>query len=336
MAGKRLWIAGGLAAALAVAGGVWWAVQPRLREAPLENIPAGSSAVLQVRPAQVLGSALFDALVRKPGRDTSMKEVEKRCGTNPLLMFRHLSLFVAGDETGDLKEVGYLGEGSFDQEKLIHCVSRVVEADGGSVQRVTVLDMPAVAGGQGDSRALFYGRHAVIGGNEALLTRTIGAIRGEAPSLAADALLMDLWRRVSPKLDVVLVARVPARWNAPMRVALAGSAALAPGLVEISAAEAVGVGIDLTDGVSMDVALRFPNDGQAQSVAEGIKAFIAKVLGTEQVRLSVMGPVLKAASVGHEPYVVTVRAAVGREVLPSVLELAMGMPGATVLPGMQK
>jgi len=55
----------------------------------------------------------------------------------------------------------------------------------------------------------------------------------------------------------------------------------------------------------------------------------------DAVRLSVMGPVIKAVKVTHEPSLTTIGVAVKGAELEAVLELAMGLPGVPSLPSMK-
>lgn len=287
-------LVGGAAAVYAVV------FQHRLSSDALENVPAGAPVVLTARPAALLDSELLRALTAVGLGGGGMKAVEQACGSNPLRAFDRITVFVGPEANADPKapeaklgDVVYLAEGDIDREQLTRCVRTVLEGDGSALLREDLDGFPAVKGARGDSRALFYGRRAIVGGSAAGIRGVLAVREGRESALGPDdVLIAPVTRRPdgeSSAHDLVIHVRVPGRWNAVLRAALEKHAP--PAFRELSQVSAVGLGLAVRHGVTLDAALRFENAGQAGAAEAALKGAVDRLRADRALSVSALAPV---------------------------------------------
>lgn len=308
-----------VAAAIGAAAWAWRARGSGLPAAPLAVAPAASSAVAHVSVPALLRSSAWRRLAERQEALRGVRRIEAACGFDPLSQLTDLVVFATGDAPGDLDHVGFVARGDLEHERLAECVRRVVESDGGSVRRVEIDGVPAIAGGRGRSRAAFVGRDAVVGGHEDVVREVIAVGRGDRPGALGDAALARLWDRVSGG-DVTVAARVPERWREALRRYLGGEE-LGDARRSLAGLRGVAVGVDLAGGVQVGAVLEMGDEAEAGRVVEAVRGRIAALLERTMVRLSVAGPVLRRAQSDQDgrDAVLTVR--VREEEIDSLIEL---------------
>ncbi|MCA9601900.1 MAG: hypothetical protein KC417_07750, partial [Myxococcales bacterium] len=221
-----------------------------------------------------------------------------------------------GDRVGD---VGYSAEGSIDRRSLVDCVRKLLEADGSGVRRVDVDGHPGVAGMSGDSRAIFFGKRAVVGGTEALVRSVLDAV-AHADHAAAGATDLEALRAVvTPESDVVVLLRVPERWRKVVRTGAV--LRFGVGFADLGAMELVGLALAFHDGLSLRMRAGFANDGQAKSLAEAARRGMDLVRKSDAVAVSVAAPVLARTRVSAEGRFVTLETAADASEIEPLLRL---------------
>ena len=270
----------------------WWLVGRRrpLAADPLGRVPAGATAAAWIDTGAVLGSPLWDRIVRAHGGDEGMRRLERTCGFDPLAQLTDVVLFATGDETDRLDRVGVVARGDLDHETLAQCVSKVVEEDGGEVRRVSIEGVTAVAG-RGSSRAAFIGTDGIVAGSEPLVRDVIAVVQGDGEPASEDETLARLWRRVAGGRHVVLVAHVPAPWRDAVRRIARESDREA--LAELAGARALGAGVRVTRGFGAGVALEMRSAEQARAAEAAVRGEIERVLDQPLIALSPLAPALR-------------------------------------------
>ncbi|MDH5493664.1 MAG: hypothetical protein OEY14_17050, partial [Myxococcales bacterium] len=199
---RSIWLT--LAVVAFVLGGSWLLGRgPRLSGAPLANVPAGASGMLRIEPAALRASALWQQGVVAQGGDRGLRELQARCGFDPLSSVEDLILFATGGQAHQLQHVGVIARGRFDLARLGACMRSALEDSGGELERTELLGVPAMQGGGGNSRAAFIGDQAVIWGHERVVSRVIRTTRGELESADSDALLHALYAELAPGQPIV-------------------------------------------------------------------------------------------------------------------------------------
>jgi len=263
---------------------------PRLGPEPLGNVPAEATAMVWANVPAVMASAPWERLVTREGGDQSMRRIERLCGFNPLARLSGLTLFAVGDAPGDLRRVGLLARGALDRSAFAECVREVVEEDGGSVRRVDIDGVPAVAG-RGGSRAAFVGSDGIVGGDEETVRQVLRVARGERPGADGDETLRLLWQRVAPGSQMVAVAHVPEGWREAIRRWVRDS--LDRELSPLSGLRAAGAGARLGRGLGLGIALEMDRESQAGALVDALRAQVEEALDRPVVALSAAGPALR-------------------------------------------
>lgn len=295
-------------------GAYFWFRGATLDADPLQNVPATASAVLHLDVPAVRGSAFWRRLVVEPGYGGGLDRVAERCGFDPLSGVATLTGFAEGEERWSLDHVGFIARGEFKQERLGECVRSVVGEEGGTVVRVDMEGVPAVAG-EGDSRAAFLGSDGVVLGHEDTVTRVIGAVRDEHPAVGSDAVVRSLFERVGRGREVVFVGRVPPRWR--------DAAARAAGDVSLlGELEQVGFGARVSRGFAFGALLRMHDDDAAETVAAHLRGLVEQALARPLVSLSPLGPALRRVNLVAEGQEVNIAGEYDDEQVARLFELA--------------
>ncbi len=276
----------------AVGLGSWLLVgrRPHLPAAPLARAPHGSTAVGWIDVGAVLSSRLWERVVESHGGDEGIRRIERTCGFDPLAQIDDVVLFATGDEPEALERVGVVARGRLDHEALAACVGEVVQADGGEVRRVEIAGVPAVAG-RGQSRAAFVGADGVVAGSEATVRDVVGVVRDGARAASDDPALGRLWERVAGGRHVVLVGHLPAHWREAIR-RMARDAERGS-LASLAGARSFGVGVRVTRGLGVGVALEMRDAAQAREAEAAVRAEIERTLDDPMTSLSALAPALR-------------------------------------------
>ncbi|MFW5925394.1 MAG: hypothetical protein ACOCV4_04460 [Myxococcota bacterium] len=277
-------------ALLVVAGialGTWLAVGQRAPTPtePLGYVPGEAVAVGYLRVSPVMASPFVKAFF--PQGD-AMARLERLCGFDPLEGLDEMMVVV--DEK-DIEQVGPLGlvaRGRLDRERLAGCLERLIERDGGSTRQTELDGVPAMASGDGRSRAAFVDDRTVAIGSEDAVRGVLEATRGEAPSAASNPVLGDLWDRVGGGRDGVVVAELPERWQ-PVASAFAERHLGTP----LEGVQAVGLGLDVQHGLELGGLVRTANAGAAARAVEALQARVKRLRREPLVGATVLGTALR-------------------------------------------
>jgi len=286
---KRLLAAFGAVAL--VAAGLWWVSdrEPRMPSDPLAAVPDGATAVGWLDVGAVRGSPLWSKLVTDRGGEKGIDRIESQCGFDPLDQLRDLVVFVNGESPRSLEHVGFVGRGELDRSALSDCVRKVVGKEGGSVERVDIDGVPAIAGGKGSSRAAFVARDGVAVGSEQTVRGVLGVVRDDAASMSTDATLRRLWKHVAGGREVVVVAHVPERWRHALQryvdERLGGS---------LGPLEAFGLGARVSDGLGLGVSLEMGSANHAKALVSALRRTVEHALDDPLLSLSAAGSALRA------------------------------------------
>lgn len=278
-----------VAIALGCAGLAWGLSALGARSRPrtaLGAAPEGSSIVAQIDAPALLASPIWQALVAED--EGGLDRVERDCGFDPLERLRTVSLFVIGTETRPFERVGFLARGDLPHEELVACVERVVGEDGGSIRRVEIEGVPAIASEHGPSRAAFVGSDGIAGGDELVVRQVLRTDRGDAPGADRDPLLVSLWQRVQGRAEVVAVAHVPENWRDWL--------GRMGGEIELDALEgvrAIGLGARIRSGLGLTLALETDAPSAAHDIVDVARAQLDGVLDDPMLRLSALGAALR-------------------------------------------
>jgi hypothetical protein len=278
---------------VAVVGLMSWLLVGRSRPlpgAPLARVPATATATLWIDTGAVLGSPWWARVVEARGGDEGIRRIERTCGFDPLAQLTDVTAFATGETPDRLDHVGVVARGTLDHEQLARCVAKVVAEEGGEVRRVSIEGVPAVAG-RGSSRAAFVGTDGVVAGSEPLVREVVRVVAGDARAASADETSSRMWDRVAGGRHVVLVGRVPGPWRDAFRrfVRERGRASLDP----IADARAFGIGVRVTRGLGVGMALEMRSDDDARAAADGVRAEIDDALAEPMIALSPLAPALR-------------------------------------------
>jgi len=277
-----------------------WALAGRtlhLPGAPLATVPQGATAVLHVDLQALLSSRVWERLVVERGGDRGVRRIEELCGGDPLSAVSELTAFASGDAPGDLERVGLVIRGRFEPEAFGDCVRRVVEEDGGELHQTAIDGVPAVRG-RGSSRAAFIGRDGIAGGDEETVGGIIRAIRDRSASAAVDPVLAELWTEVATRRDLVFVAHVPEGWRRALRERLRASPDTDMGA--IAGVRALGIGANVSEGLSIDARMRMRDEGEADRAGGALTRTLQETLEAGGLTAAVTAPILRRLSVDAE------------------------------------
>lgn len=221
-----------LAAGLSVitAGLVWIArqrgaldVTPRA----LDAVPSGALLVASADLSALRGSALGAPFFGSGREIPGLGKVREVCGFDPLDTLRELALAIpaAGDE-GDF---GLVAAGGVDDEALIACASKVIEARGGRPVVTSIGTFRAVRDaalvGSGGEIAVRKGGPVLLGAGT-YLRSMIDAAEGRGPTVrssAAHSLLTRAIGQAEVRVTVVLTPEQRRTLEAELRAASGGS-----------------------------------------------------------------------------------------------------------------
>lgn len=293
---KRSVVIGAVVGVLFVAGAAaLWFFTPRpIAARPLDRVPSDALAVLWVDAQPVIHSKLWKSLDAR-GSSEGARLVESTCGFNPLDLLTDVTVFTGKEEIHALDHLAVVARGKFDQKRLGECVSKVVGANGAStLHKVQIEGVDALAG-NGKSRAAFVGSDGLVAGEEDVVRDAIRVLHAKRATASTNAVLTGLWKDVSTGRQVVLVAKVPATWRAPLvRSAARAGSGLGDAIGNI---QAVGVGATLSPGVSAGVVVKTLTPANATQLTQAIKSGVDSLLANPGVALTPVGTALRRVQV---------------------------------------
>lgn len=276
--------------------------------------PEGSSLVAHVDVPALRASPLWAALVDED--DAGLERITGACGFDPIERVQTVAVFVVGTPQRPFERLGFVARGDLPRERLVECVERVVEADGGGIRRVTIEGVSAIASEHGASRAAFLGRDGIVGGDESVVRQAILVERSGAPSAERDPTLARLWDRVAGRGELIAVAHLPANWREWLARLGAGLE-----LDAIEHVEALGLGARMSDGLGITVALDTDDPDGARAIEDEARERIGALLEDPAIGLSVAGTALRRVELDVRDGDVVATLDLDQEQLAAVVEL---------------
>lgn len=276
-----------------VAGMTWWLTLPEpIPDQALRRVPEGSPAALWVKMEPLLESRLVRRLLERGGRDEGMRRIERDCGFDPLEMIDDAVVFVRSDQGEELGAIGFVARGTpdLDHRRLVECVGKAVQSEGGRVREIEIDGVPAIAA-RGGSRAAFVGRDGIAGGNDDTVRDVIRTLRGDDGSASDDASLRRLWDKVSGGREAVLVTRLPTGWRRAL-VRLVG-AAIEGSAEPLRGVRALGIGARVSNGLGIGIAAETRSPEDARALTSAVRDEIQRALREPAVSLTAIGSVLR-------------------------------------------
>lgn len=290
MRGRRVF----LALCLLGAGGAaafWLLSGVRLREPLVENVPERAAAYARVDVRALLRSPWWERFVTERGGDRGLQRMRERCGIEPSDQLHELAAFVGADGPRSLDHVTFLARGPFEHEALGECMKKVVEEDGGGLQRVELDGVPAVAGARGDSRIAFFGRDGAAFGSERSVREVIAVAKDEQPRIAGTLrALHDAVAQGEHPPELLAVAVLPEHWREAVRERVE-----APGIFgeALDSLRAVAIAARVSRGLALSVRVRFDDAELVTPLVEQLRLQREAALDDPLLALSAAGPALR-------------------------------------------
>lgn len=264
------------------------------RQRALDAVPNGALLVASVDLAELRASPLGARFLREGREIPGLGRVKDVCGFDPMETLREVALGIPA--AGDAGEFGIVGVGNVDDEALLACIGKVIEARGGrsvvtqvgSFRTIRDADL-ATPGGE---IAVRRGGPVLLGGG-AYLRAMIDTADGRWPTVRASAAHGQLSHAVGDGSGTVTVVLSPEQREALAAELTAAGTAASPAASVIAAALGVRLGpvVSLHGVVACDrrdscaelaVALRAARDERAADPATRLVG-VGAVLGRVQI-----------------------------------------------------
>lgn len=307
----------GVVVAAAAGGlGFWlWHREPRLPEAPLANAPRDAAAVGWIDAKRLLASEFYRALVG--GESEGIARVRAECGFDPLAAIDDAVVWVVSERVPQLSHIGVIARGDVDRERLVGCIGKSVARQGGTIERVEIEGVAAIASKRGSSRAAFLGANGIVAGDEDIVRTAIRVFHGAEASAAGDSGFTRLWQKLSQGRDLVLVGRVPSHWR-PSLVALAASR---PKLAPLGSVDLVGASANVSADLGLGVVLEARDESAARTLKAGVEEQLHEWLENRIVALTVAGLVLRRIRVDTDGRDLVVTGSVRADEVDGLMDL---------------
>jgi hypothetical protein len=314
--------------AVAIAAGVWiWKERQAPDRAPtaLDAIPTDAMLVATADLGALRRSGAAAPLLSDTREIPGLGPVKKVCGFDPMANLAELA--VAVPATGESGEFGVVAAGGVDDEALLACASKVIEARGGrSVVNTigsfrTVRDASLSASGA--EIAVRKGGPVLLGGGS-YLRAMIDTADGHVPSIQSDAAHARLGREVGSGSVRVTVVLTPEQRRTLADELAANNALGSP------AGSVVGLGLSVTLGARVDlhgvVACDAPKPcAELAGVLDGRRAESANDM---LVRLVGIGAVLERMRITPEADRIHARVDMGTDEATTLIERILALRGA--------
>jgi hypothetical protein len=203
-----------LVVAAAVAGGLAWFSWRRqagaLAMGALDAVPGGALLVARIDLQALRASPVGAPFLREEREIPGLGKVRDVCGFDPMAGLTEIA--VAIPAAGDSGEFGLVAAGAIQDEALLTCASKVIEARGGQAVVTQVGSFRAVrdanATGSSGEIAVRAGGPILLGGG-AYLRAMIDSADGRAPSIRSSVAHSQLAREVGSGAASVTVVLTP-------------------------------------------------------------------------------------------------------------------------------
>jgi hypothetical protein len=293
----------------------------------LEGAPERAVVLAELNVPALRASALFRSLTGETS--TGLDHVRDACGLDMLDSLERVEVYVLGEGDGPngrgeaLDEVAFLARGPLDPEALARCLAEVVADDGGGVHRTTIEGAEAIASDQGLGVAAALGQDGFVAGSEVVVAELLRIDAGTSTGLRRDDVLERLYRRTArdgagAPAHVRLLARLPQAWRQLLgRIGRVGVEGLS-----LEQTEALGLGLSVTDGVSLSLAFGLESQGAASSAARALEERISEARRAPELAESALAVALAHVELESEGPDLLVRADLARPELDATLALA--------------
>ncbi|WP_437779392.1 hypothetical protein [Sorangium sp. So ce1097] len=290
-------------------GGLAWLLGRRQEQTPpaapraLDAVPAGALLVATLDLPALRASPAFASFLREEREIPGLGKVRDVCGFDPVAALTEVAIAVpAAGEGGDF---GLVAAGAVQDEALLACASKVIEARGGQPVVSPLGSFRAVRDASAEGRgeiAVRPGGPILLGGG-AYLRAMVDAADGRAAAIGASGAHDDIARAVgegAARVTVVLTAEQRAELGRELALSGAGrspAAAIRAGGVRVALGPEIAVhGVVLCDAAApcaeLGAALRAARDARADDLATRLIG-LGSVL--ERVAIAAEGEALHAS-----------------------------------------
>ncbi len=301
-------ICAGITYALSLAGEQ---IAPRVG---LDAAPAESRIVLHLDVPALRASPLWTTFV--DGDDAGLARVTDACGFDPIERVQTLALFVMpGQHPFD--RLGFVARGELPSDRLVSCIQRIVTEDGGGVRQVVIEGLTAIASERGPNRAAFLDSGGIVAGEESVVQAAIRVDRGDAPSAQSDEVLASLWRKIESRMDLLVVAHLPANWRQWL-----GRIGQVIDIDGIDQAHALGLGATLRNGIGLTLAIETNDTASSTRLATAARGHIDTLARHPILALSGISNTLSNIAIDAQERGVVARLDLDPAQLGSIIDLA--------------
>ncbi|WP_437733624.1 hypothetical protein [Sorangium sp. So ce1335] len=282
-------------------GGLAWLLGRRQETPPaapraLDAVPAGALLVATLDLPALRGSPAFASFLREEREIPGLGKVRDVCGFDPVAALTEVAIAVpAAGEGGDF---GLAAAGAVQDEALLACASKVIEARGGQPVVSTVGGFRAVrdssAEGSGEI-AVRPGGPILLGGG-AYLRAMIDAAEGRTPAVGASGEHDDIARAVGEGAARVTVVLTPEqRAELGRELALSGA-----GRSPAAAIRAGGVGLALGPEIAVHAVVLCDAEAPCAELGAAMRAARDARADDLATRLIGLGSVLERIAIAAD------------------------------------
>ena len=294
-------------AVVAAAGLAWtWSHRrsPDLRARAIDAIPNGALLVATADLAALRASPVGGRVLQRGREIQGLGKVRDVCGFDPMDSLAELALAIpAAGEPGDF---GVVGAGPVDDEALLACAAKVIEARGGRAvvtriggfQTVRDADLPT-AGGE---IAVRKGGPVLLGGG-AYLRAMIDAADGRSPTIRASVAHAELSRVVGDAAVRLTVVFTPEQRETLAAELRSAGATRSPASSLVAAA----IGVRLGAVMALHGVLACEDPGPCGALAGDLRAARDERAADMATRLIGVGAVLGRTQIDAEGALVHAR-----------------------------
>lgn len=311
--------------AVAIAASAYFLLIERggLPDDPILIAPEDTSVILRADVKRVVRSEVFQKLVEGRGLDAAVKELAEECGYDFVRAVDELFVFVRPE--GETNTIALVGAGRFDVEAASRCFKTRMESDASlELEEMTLEGFRALGHESIRARVAFVGSRGIVLGEEPMVIDILKRVRGEIPRLDKDSHLAKLYRRMSPRRDLVLAAGLPKGWHLAAHDVLEPRHAyeLAPTLMHL---HEFGLGLTLREELSFGSVLVFDEEAESARAHEAAERTLDAMKKNFFLSLTPVAPALAAIQLEREGKEVRVGLELTAEQIADVARVAKAL-----------
>lgn len=238
----------------------------------LRELPSSARLVLAIETAALRSSASAALLLGAFVDESSLSDIEAKCGLDPMDDLAALLFWVRGSERKPIESFGVQLEGSAARaDEIAECHASLVETRGESLVRVEASTGPLIASEDRRSAVALVDDRTVVTGSVQTVVEAMAVRRGLLPALAERAAIADVWPTVRRGAAIAALVHPPAHWKAALaRIAPFDDV---PTLLDDVVTLALSAPTGLEPNATVRVHLRDPDS--AEAAAAEIRAWAA-------------------------------------------------------------